>query len=210
MNNNYKSIKFQIINSAFLKFGTIVLNYALTSLLFRYLGQEKFGIYVAFISFFSWMFLFDLGIAKGMRNYLTKSFSDGDYFTSRQYISTNYITILLVCVFSFIVTYFIPSIVDIGDSLKLASHVDDVKGFINILLIGFFVKFYLSSVDQMNFALHRSHIVSLNVFMTALFNVSGVLLVGFLFPNGDLNMIILIFSISIVLPYFFSTLEFFF
>ncbi|MEZ8310897.1 lipopolysaccharide biosynthesis protein [Vibrio splendidus] len=209
MVNDYKSIKFQIINSVFFKVGTIVLNYALTSLLFRYLGQEKFGIYVAFISFFSWMFLFDLGVAKGMRNYLTKSYSDGDHFTSRQYISTNYITIFFICVFSFVAIFFISISFDIGNSFKLASHVDDIKYFLIVLLIGFFVKFYLSSVDQMNFALHRSHIVSLNVFLTALFNVVGVFLVGIFSQNGNLNLIILVFSISIVLPYFFSTLEFF-
>ncbi len=113
MSTSYKKLKKQISFIAVYKVIILLLNYALIALLIDYLGQENFGIYVALTSLFSWMFLFDLGIAKGMRNFVTLALSKQNIQEAKEYISTAYISILFLTVLACIIIISALSLVDL-------------------------------------------------------------------------------------------------
>lgn len=210
MNSTYKNLKQQISYTAVYKVMVLVLNYILIALLVDYLGKENFGIYIALTSLFSWIFLFDLGIAKGMRNFVVIALSNNNIQDANQYISTAYISILFITVISCIIILLSLSFVD----LQLFFNIDLEKNYLQniflVLIIGFFLKFYFSTVDQLNFATHQSQNVALNGLLVAIFNFIGIFIIWKLEYTTSIIYAIFIFSLSIVIPYLYSTLRFFY
>ncbi|MDH5896584.1 hypothetical protein [Vibrio splendidus] len=209
MKDSYKKIYQQVSFTAVFKVITLFLNFALTSLLINYLGMENFGVYVAFTSLFAWMFLFDLGIAKGMRNYVTIAISQNNLKEAQSYISTTYFSVFFLSVsFCMLVVFFISNI-DLQLYFELSESNSYIKKILVFLIVGFFLKFFFSIVDQLNYATHQSQYVSLNVFLVAFINViaiSGLILLDI---EQSILIAVIIFSISLTTPYILSTVIFF-
>ncbi|MBB1411679.1 hypothetical protein [Pseudoalteromonas sp. SG44-17] len=210
MSDSYKNINKQVFITAIFKLLILFGNFALTSLLVNYLGVDNFGVYIAFTSLFAWMFLFDLGIAKGMRNYVTIHMARNEYSEVRSYISTTYISITILSVVSCFLLIFYMGTLELKDFFNL--KLDDIylESILIVLLIGFFVKFTLSIVDQLNFSTHKSQLVSFNLFLTSFINVLGLILLINLNVDRGVFFAILVFSLSITIPYIFTTFLFFY
>jgi len=210
MSTAYKKLKKQISFTAVYKVIVLLLNYILIALLIDYLGKENFGIYIALTSLFSWMFLFDLGIAKGMRNFVTIALSNQNIKEAKEYISTAYISILSLTVISCIVIIASLSFVDLQLFFNIDLDNDYLQNIFLVLIIGFFLKFYFSTVDQLNFATHHSQNVALNSLLVAVLNFIGILILWKLEYTSSVIYAVVIFSISIIVPYLYSTLHFFY
>lgn len=210
MSTAYKKLKKQISYTAIYKVAVLILNYILIALLINYLGQENFGIYIALTSLFSWMFLFDLGIAKGMRNFVTMALSNQNIEEAKEYIATAYISILFLTIFASLTILSALSLIDLQQFFNVKLDNTYLQNIFFILIIGFFLKFYLSTVDQLNYATHQSQNVTLNILLAVLLNVLGIyIFLKLEYIEGLLNAVF-IFSISIVLPYIYSTYYFFY
>lgn len=205
----YLKIWEQISFNAIFKILTLIVSFPLIKYTMEYLGLENFGIFIALTSLFSWMFLFDLGIAKGLRNYITTFLRKGEDSQIRQYISTTYISIFFITVFLFLLTIFLISCFNLNSIFNISTDENILKLSFIILIIGFFLKFYFSIVDQLFFAVHKSHFVSFSLFLTSLFNLIGILFLIFLNSNENLVYAVIVYSVSIIIPYFILTFIFF-
>ncbi len=63
-----------------------------------YLGVERYGIWLTISSVLSWMALFDLGLASGLRNALSESYAKGDREAARRNVSSAAWLLLLLAV----------------------------------------------------------------------------------------------------------------
>jgi len=205
----YKKLKNQITYTASYKVIILILNYVYIALIMNYLGQDDFGVFIALTSLFSWMFLFDLGIAKGMRNYVTIALSNNNLEEARDYISTTYIITFFLSLISASIILFLLFFIDLKEFFNLNIKNLYLYKILIILIIGFFLKFYFSIVDQLNFATHKSHNVSLNLLLVAILNFLGILILVKFFSSEKIINLIYVFSLALVLPYLYSTILFF-
>jgi len=210
LQENYKKVKQQVSITAIYKSISLILNYILIALLINYLGEEKFGIYIALTSLFSWMFLFDLGIAKGMRNYVTTSFSKQNIQEAKEYITTAYVSILFITIIACTIIISVLSFVDLQQFFNIKLENSYLQSIFFILIIGFFLKFYLSTVDQLNYAIHQSQNVSLNILLVSIFNTIGIFFLWKFEYKNDIIYAITVYSLAIILPYLYSTIYFFY
>ena len=206
----YKKLRKQISYTAVYKIIILLLNYVLISLLMDYLGQENFGIYVALTSLFSWMFLFDLGIAKGMRNFVTIAISNQNMKEAKEYISTAYVSILFLAFVACVIIISSLSFVDLQRFFNIGLENSYLQNIFFVLILGFFLKFYFSTVDQLNYATHQSQNVALNGLLVVILNFVGIFILWKLEYTSSVIYAIFIFSLSIVLPYLYATLRFFY
>ena len=210
MNTAYKKIQKQISFTALYKIVMLVLNFLLIALLLDYLGQEHFGIYIALTSLFSWMFMFDLGIAKGMRNFVTLAISNTNLKEAGEYVSTAYIAILILTLAVGAIIISALPLLDLQAFFNIDMENRVLQNIFFVLILAFFLKFYFSTVDQLNYATHQSQNVALNGLLVAGCNLAGIGLLRKLDHTGTLIYAIAVFSLSIVLPYLYATFRFFY
>lgn len=205
----YKKFKHQISYNAIYKILILLLNFPLIKYTIEYLGTENFGIYVALTSLFSWMFLFDLGIAKGLRNYVTKFLLLEDHISIRKFVSTTYVGIFFIALILCFISIFLIFQIDLNYFFNISTNNNSLELIFFILIIGFFIKFYFSIVDQLFYAVHKSHFVSLSLLLTSFINLIGILILLLTDNTKSLLLVVLIFSFSIVIPYILMTYIFF-
>lgn len=80
----------EIWGSLVFKVLAIICSFLLLPLMLRYLGGDKFGVWVAIFSVVSWVIFFDLGFGSGLRNKVSESLSRNDIVESSILISTAY------------------------------------------------------------------------------------------------------------------------
>ncbi|WP_133309250.1 hypothetical protein [Parashewanella curva] len=163
-------------------------------------GVEGYGVYTAAISVTTWMFLFDFGVAKGARNVITKALIEKDFALIRKTVLITYtVTALVVLVmigfFYFLVIYF--------DALKIEAIKNET---LFILLVTCVVYFLFSIVDQLNYAVHKGNLVFVNSFFVAFINV---VLIKFFYQDVTVDDVVILFCLSKVAPYIFSSVYFF-
>jgi O-antigen/teichoic acid export membrane protein len=210
MSHAYKKLNKQIPYTAVYKVLALIFNYTLIALLVDYLGQENFGIYVALTSLFTWMFLFDLGIAKGMRNFVTIAISNKNIKEAKEYVSTAYISILILTIICGSAIISLIYFIDLKKGLNINLDNNYLNNIFVVLILGFFVKFYLSTVDQLNFSTHQSQNVALNTLLVSVLNVIGIFILWKLNYTSSVKYAVVVFSASIILPYLYSTTRFFY
>lgn len=207
-----KSMKYefflkQLSKSTLFKLFTVATNYMLVSYIIKNIGFEHYGIYTATISVSTWMFLFDFGLAKGMRNIVTTSLAKGNINEVKNAISVTYIAVfILVFIFSmvFSILFFKTNI------FSSAGEIKDYDESVYLIVITCFVFFFLSIIDQLHHAVHKSDRVFLNALLVSLTNIS--LLYLYAQNVGDLNfkICIIVFCIAKVMPYIMTTIILFF
>jgi len=175
----------------------------------RSLGVESYGVYTAMFSLMTWLFLFDIGISKGMRNHLTIALVDNKIITAKELISTAYFTTGGASFFFFIAIVIFTWNFDLASFLNITIYSSSqiFKLYIVFLII-MFSKLFFGTIDQILYAKHKSSINSLNVLSI---NILYVLLLVFCLFN-DLDNIVLIstfYGVCVVFSYTFTTIFFF-
>ena len=77
-----------IVLSAVLRIIGLCCSFLIVPITLHYLNNEIYGIWLTMSSLLFWFSYFDIGLGNGMRNYLTKSVSVGNYALGRSYLST--------------------------------------------------------------------------------------------------------------------------
>lgn len=207
----YKNLKKTFFIIGIFRVLIIISNFVITALLIRVLGRENFGIYVALLSVFTWMFLFDLGLGKGMRNYVTKALSNNNYNLAKQYISTSYISIFIITLILYILAMAIISTIDLSALLNINTiEENNLFNIMTILITFFFIKFFLGLVDQNLYAIHRSEIVTINTFNTNLLYIFGLVIILIVEPFNSMLNVALSFGIAMLISYSIATIWFFY
>lgn len=143
-----RNLKTQIYLSIILRGTSIILSFYVVRMTLGYLGKDFYGIWIVLLSIVSWISLFDIGIANGLRNKLTIALANNDILDARKNISTAYVAVTFVGVLVFIgsaVCTFLLDWASIFNS-KLLSQ----ENYRTLLLIFFFaiaISFVLSLIN---------------------------------------------------------------
>lgn len=132
-------------------------------LLLHSMNSVNYGIWLTLTSIVSWITMCDIGLGNGLRNKLAEAIAASDYSLAKTYVSTAYISILLiVCVLLFvfcILSNFFLS----WNSILNAPNIDvfELNLLINIVFLAFGVNFVLSLMNSVLFALQMPAISSI-------------------------------------------------
>lgn len=92
------NLRNNILLSAFLRCIALLTSLLIVPITLGYLDDEVYGVWMTITSIMSWFTFFDIGLGNGMRNYLTKAISTGDYKTANAYFSTTLCVISLIAI----------------------------------------------------------------------------------------------------------------
>ena len=85
-----KKLNSNILGSSLYKAITIVANLLLVRACVDYMGEEKYGIWLTLLSFFTWFSVLEVGISNSFRNKLTNYFTDQDTINGRIVVTNTY------------------------------------------------------------------------------------------------------------------------
>ncbi|PSU87997.1 oligosaccharide flippase family protein [Photobacterium kishitanii] len=97
--NRRSVLKKNISMGVALKAISIFLTYLLVPIVLKYLGTEKYGIWVTIFSVMSWVYTFDVGVGNGLKLRLTEALSKKDVVKAKEYIITAYLIITAISFF---------------------------------------------------------------------------------------------------------------
>ena len=133
-----KNTMIHIFFSLCLKAINIAVNFLLVPMSIGFIGSEKYGIWLAISSIFTWFSLFDLGFGHGLRNKLTESLANENIKLSKIYVSTTYAIVSVISVVVFLVLLFVNALVDWSSILNVSIEFSNDLSFLFIILLSFF------------------------------------------------------------------------
>jgi len=117
-------------------------------MVFDYLDQTEYGIWLTLTSFITWFTFFEIGLGNGLKNKLAEALAVKDYNLGKIYVSTTYailtIVIGFVAIFFFVANFYIDWTVvlntekDLSDELTILAYI--VFGF-------FFLRFVVKLIS---------------------------------------------------------------
>ena len=162
----------------------VLSNFVLVSVLVKELNVQSYGFYALLISMINWIYFFDLGINKGLKNLITNNFEKNKIQNLQNILNTTILTSIL-----FFVLLVIPIILlsqNILDYLENRTKIDESQLFktsvVFLLVAG--VKFVGNSINQVALSIHQSHRVALATTALSVLTLSTVLILVFFFENN--------------------------
>lgn len=197
----------QVFSSLGLKVLSVILGFIMVPLVLSKLGSERYGVWSVLLSMVQWIALMDIGIGNGLRNKLSEALAKNETKEAQEYVSTAYITLLILGVGILIIGTPILLLVDLKELFN--THLLPNGELTSVVLIFFYsivIFFVLSLINQVINALQRNALTSISsVLNTVLFLLSLWLLV----PKANLLItsatysFSLLFSISLVSIFFY-------
>ena len=125
-----KMLRKNIVWSIILKIIGLATSLIIVPITLGYLDNETYGIWLTISSILYWFSFFDIGLGNGMRNYVAKSISEGDYATGQRFISTTIIILtgiaIAIGVFSLIPLSFLNFNSVFNTTVLSGSYLHDV------------------------------------------------------------------------------------
>ena len=207
MNVKNKIFKKNLSYGLIFKAGAVLVTYLTIPLLIKGLGVTDYGIWVTIFSIFGWIYYLDLGIGNGVKNNITATLVEKDFFSANQYISTAYISIFIIALLFLLISGFLIWTLNLGSLLNANMDEGNLKMIFFITLASFFLNFILSLYKQLFYAIQKSATVELSLFLTN-FTILIVCMVLLRYYNLSLIAVALIYgasnvSISLIFNYLF-------
>lgn len=141
---------------------SIGISFLYVPLLINALDTENYGVWLTLTSLVAWVSLFDIGIGNGLRNKLSQSISKNDFKTSKEIVSTAYVSMLFVVLLMDIL--FLCLYKHINWNSILVNSQKEIPNLTNIVLIvfsGFFCQFFLGLINSILYAVQKAALSSL-------------------------------------------------
>ena len=169
-----------LVNAALKPVGMII-SLLYTPLLLKYLGNEKYGVWVTILSIINWINYFDVGIGNGLRNRLASEIANKKEDEANESISTAYSVMFGIVLVIFVVGVLIGSLLNWSSILNTDLELNKIM----IITYSFLcLNFFLSLYKNGFYAVQKSEIVALTGIVVQLLNLAGVFC--FLhFSNGE-------------------------
>ena len=140
-------LKLSLILNFVVRISMILISLALVPLLIKYLGKDKYGIWLTISAVIAWFNYFDLGLGNGFRNKLTEALAKKKGNEILSLISSTYFIITAISVFLIIVYLIASQYVDWAQILNFTKYNSfEINTSISILFIAFFVIFILKLI----------------------------------------------------------------
>ncbi len=192
--------KKNIIGSFGVKGLSIINGFLLVSVTLNYLDKERYGIWLVFASFISWIGFFEVGLGKGLRNKLTAAIAVKDYELGKKLVSTTY-SLLAIILFSLnLVFIFANQFINWHSVLNISdSNISDLNLIALIAISGFFVRFYVQIINNVLYADQRPAIANAISPIANLISLIIIYILQFYDPDGNLLTLTWIMVLSPIL-----------
>jgi O-antigen/teichoic acid export membrane protein len=209
MHSRDRQLKQHILGGAAFQVASIGLALLAMPLMLKMLGQASLGVWLTLLSIFQWLTFFDLGIASGARNALSRAIAEGDTQRARSLVTTAYwytALITLVTVVIFLTVYFACSVNNLfagsgTDSRELALTV-----MISLVLVA--INLVLGLVHQLYAAFEKPATIPFSGFLANLLFVM-FLVSALLAGNDSMVLLAVLYGASLSLTRLTLTLRFF-
>ncbi len=204
---SYSLAKKQVLLSYLLKGIGILISLCYVPLMLSYLNQDQFGIWVAITSIVNWFRLFNLGIGGGLRFYLSSALAENKIDKAKRLISTTYFIMSII----FFLVWFI--FVLINPSINwpeiLNSHIISKTVYVRIMFYAvtcFIINFVLDIVKTVYEAHGKSSVGNILQISSSLLTLIGILTLSYFTQKGQLELAVLVVTVSPVLINVISTI----
>lgn len=150
----------------FIKGGSMVVMLLTIPILYKFLGDKNFGLWMLLISFNTWITILDIGLGSNLKNELSKSISEGNNKLSKILISTTYFSILIIAVIITILFFVSLNYVQWENILNLSKgHSESLTLNLNtivlILFVSFIIQILLSPYQAIFSATQKSGLIGI-------------------------------------------------
>ena len=118
----------------------------------RFFNNEMaLGLWFTILSVLNWILNFDLGIGNGLRNYLALSLTEKRYDDARKYISSAYISILLLVSVISVLFLALFDFVDWNTVFNIGDEIVSQKALnlsVKIVFVGIMLQFFLKLISS--------------------------------------------------------------
>lgn len=163
----------------------------------KYLGNEKYGVWITISSVVSWITYFDIGIGNGLRNRLVENISNNDIVAQKKTVSTAYISISIITAVMFFIIMIMITIFDIPKLLNLNLIGENINIVILINIIFICINFILSLCNTILYALQLSSIVTLISIIPQIINIIIIYILTFIL-DSNLTILSIVYGFTIL------------
>lgn len=192
-NNQY--LRNTLLNYIY-KIGGMGITYITIPLTLNYLNKERYGIWQTILTIISWAALSNFGIANGLRNKVTESITRKEYNKLKSYITNAYIYLTGISVIILIFSIIAIGNIDI-DMIFKNNSLQENEIYISfiIVIVSFCLNFILGISSSIAFGIQKSSLVNLFYFLTNIFTLIGLFVMGKI-GSGNLVNIALLYIIA--------------
>jgi O-antigen/teichoic acid export membrane protein len=127
-----------IIFSFVIKAITITISLMLVPMTINYVNPLKYGIWLTLSSVISWISLFDLGFANGLRNKLAEAKASNNFEIAQHFVSTTYAALTVIFLFIWILFAIINPFLNWSKILNTPAALENELSTLSIIFIGAF------------------------------------------------------------------------
>lgn len=189
----------QLAGSLIFKMLMLLVSFLLMPLMLKYLGDERYGIWLTMYSIVSWALFFDCGIGNGLRNKLSEHLEHNRYNEAVKSISSAYVSIAIISLLIYILIILAGQFLDWN--LIFNTEIISAKELQNsfLIIVGLFLtNFVLSIIDQLFHAIKKTEKTVLRTFFSNLFALITVYITN-VFLNPSLTYLAIAYGSSLVL-----------
>ncbi|MGO0307340.1 lipopolysaccharide biosynthesis protein [Endozoicomonas acroporae] len=199
----------QLAGSLIFKMLMVLASFLLMPLMLKYLGDERYGIWLTMYSVVSWALFFDCGIGNGVRNKLSEYLEHNRYNEAIKSISSAYVSIAIISLLIYILVIIAGQFIDwnvIFNTEKISAR-EIQNSFLTIFGL-FLVNFVLSIIDQLFHATKKTEKTVLRSFFSNLFSLITVYIANVFF-DPSLTYLAIAYGSSLVLSSLLLTISFY-
>lgn len=207
--NRTKIVGKNIVLSATMKGCGILCSLVLVPMTLHYLTNEEYGIWLTLSSILMWFSFFDIGLGNGLRNYLTKAVSLGDYTAGRKYLSTTIVLLLIVVLVMLIVVACVVPLVNWNAIFRTTTiPLHTLRTIIFVASTFTLVSFIMKNIGVVYMALQKYAVNDLLMLIGNLLSLAIIFLLT-KFTNGSLLYVAMAFTVSPVVVFFIAMIPLF-
>lgn len=203
-----------IVNAVFIKGGGIIVGLLTTPAYMNYFKeQEILGVWFTILSVITWMLNFDMGIGNGLRNKLVEELTLGNEKSAiKKLVSSAYIFLILVSLFVGTFVLFGIRYVDWNSFFGLDKALlqeKELQFAVGIVMLSILLQLVLRLVTSIEFALQKSYVANLLLFITNTLILVYVLIANATNNNNNIIALAIAYLLAVNLPLAVATVSLF-
>lgn len=159
---NNTELFWNIIGSVGIKGLAMIVNVlSLPAYLSYFSDQKALGVWFTIISVLNWVLTFDLGIGNGLRNIIVDPYENKKFKILKQYISTAYVTIGIICLLLCLISFVFVKAINWNNFLNISKNIINPNILFNSIFIIFLTvlfQLFLRLIISILYALQKTAI----------------------------------------------------
>ena len=181
LKKNITELKLNIVLNFIIKGGSILINFLMIPLMFKYLDSKEYGLWLLILSIINWIYTFDIGIGNSLRNKIAEYRVKENDIKIKEVIITSYVYLLILSLIFFIVICIVLKFININLFLNVMFIEREKLYKLIIINIGFVcINFVLSLCNNIFIGSQKTYLSALNNFFNQILILGSLYILIFL------------------------------